>query len=71
MFRRFRTKCFISQNETYLCESFYPPHQPNKKSTERTYFSGAFYSFLIWLSRKKSLTLQQIKGLLYSVTMPL
>ena len=32
MFRRFRTKCSISQNETYLRESFYHPHQPNKKA---------------------------------------
>lgn len=25
MFRRFRTKCSISQNETYPRESFFPP----------------------------------------------
>ena len=31
MFRRFRTKCFISQNETYLRESFYHPINPIKK----------------------------------------
>ena len=61
MFRRFRTKCSISQNETYLRGSFSPPHQTNKKAPKKLTSPVLFYCLLIWLSRKKSLILQQIK----------
>lgn len=66
MFRRFRTKCSISQNETYLCESFFSPHQPNKKAPKKLTSSVLFYCLLVWLSRQKSLTLQQMKGVVVS-----
>ena len=71
MFRCFRTKCSISQNEMYLRESFSLSHQPNKKTPKKLTSPVLFYCLLIWLSRKKSLTLQQIKELLYSATKPL
>lgn len=70
MFRRFRTKCSISQNEAYLRKSFFPSHKPNKKHRKNLLLRCFFCQF-IWLSRKKSLTLQQIKELLYLVAMPL
>ena len=46
MFRRFRTKCSISQNEAYLRKSFFPSHKPNKKHRKnlllRCFFANLF-----------------------------
>lgn len=53
MFRCFRTKCSISQNEMYLRESFSLSHQPNKKAPKKLTSPVLFYCLLIWLSRKK------------------
>lgn len=62
MFQRFKTKCSKLQNETYLCESFSSPPNAIKKHREKHTSSVLFYCPNFWLSRKKSLILQQIKG---------
>ena len=62
MFRCFRTKCSISQNEMYLRESFSLSHQPNKKAPKKLTSPVLFYCLLIWLSRKKITNFTTNKG---------